>query len=178
MRAAALLLAAILLAEPLAADAPPDRNAKRDDWWSPGMAFRWEGAVEYDNEFGRVRVLNAGPPIDTQTHPFFVPIGTNGRACVTCHQPANAMSVSVEMIQRRWEQTGGKDPLFAAIDGSNCPSLPQEKRESHSLLLERGLFRVFLPWPPRAPDGSTMSRSSRWRWCAIPPDAISIPSTD
>src|SRR5204863_9646653 len=45
-------------------------------------------------------------------------------------------------------QTNGKDPLFAAVDGSNCADLPQDKQESHSLLLERGLFRIALPWPP------------------------------
>src|SRR5205823_126092 len=44
--------------------------------------------------------------------------------------------------------TNGKDPLFAAVDGSNCPDLPQEKQASHSLLLERGLFRIALAWPP------------------------------
>ncbi len=42
-------------------------------------------------------------------------------------------------IQERWRVTGGKDPLFAAIDGANCPELPQADAASHSLLLERGL---------------------------------------
>jgi hypothetical protein len=38
--------------------------------------------------------------------------------------------------------------LFAAVDGSNCPDLPQEKESSHSLLLNRGLIRLAIPWPP------------------------------
>jgi hypothetical protein len=58
------------------------------------------------------------------------------------------MSVSAATLQQRWEETQGNDPIFAAFDGSNCPSLPQEARSSHSLLLERGLFRIPLPWPP------------------------------
>jgi hypothetical protein len=66
------------------------------------------------------------------------------------------MALSVDSIRRRWDETGGKDPLFAAIDGSNCPSLPQGERSSHSLLLDRGLIRVFLPWPPRAAGAPTM----------------------
>jgi len=36
----------------------------------------------------------------------------------------------------------------------NCPHLPPDDPRSHSLLLERGLIRVALPWPPRNADGS------------------------
>src|SRR5690606_10492514 len=42
----------------------------------------------------------------------------------------------------------GTDPIFAAVDGMNCPHLPPGDPASHSLLLERGLFRIPLPWPP------------------------------
>jgi len=66
------------------------------------------------------------------------------------------MSLSVDTIQERWRVTQGTDPLFAAIDGSNCPTLPQDQAASHSLLLERGLIRVGLPWPPVAQDGSVI----------------------
>ena len=63
------------------------------------------------------------------------------------------MSLSLDLIRDRWSNTRGKDPLFAALDGSNCPDLPQDKQESHSLMLERGLIRIALPWPPAAkPD--------------------------
>ena len=58
------------------------------------------------------------------------------------------MSLSVDLIRERWSATKGKDPLFAAIDGSDNPSAPQDRDSSHSLLLNRGLFRVGLPWPP------------------------------
>jgi hypothetical protein len=43
------------------------------------------------------------------------------------------------------------------VDGSNCPSLPQSDPSSHSLLLDRGLIRVGLPWPPVAADGSRVT---------------------
>ncbi len=66
------------------------------------------------------------------------------------------MSLSVETVDERWRASGGKDPLFAAIDGSNCPSLPQAEAASHSLLLKRGLIRIFLPWPPKSPDGKAL----------------------
>ena len=66
------------------------------------------------------------------------------------------MSISTATIQQRWRDTQGKDPLFAAIDGANCPHLPQEQMSSHSLLLDRGLIRVFRPWPPKKDDGTAI----------------------
>ena len=61
---------------------------------------------------------------------------------MNCHQPAWGMSVSASGLPERWHTTDGKDPVFAAFDGSNCPNLPQDKESSHSLLLKRGLFRI------------------------------------
>ena len=66
------------------------------------------------------------------------------------------MSVSTSSVQTRWAETEGKDPIFAAVDGSNCPDLPQGDRSSHSLLLDRGLFRIALPWPPRDAGGAAV----------------------
>ena len=127
-----------------------------DAWWKPGDQRLMPASAEYQDALGRVRVVNANGPVATKGHAFFTALGSNGRACVTCHQPSNGMGLSVETIRRRWDQTGGTDPLFAAVDGSNCPNLQQADRKSHSLLLDRGLFRVFLPWPPRAADGSAL----------------------
>lgn len=123
-------------------------------WWDPNEAGRFESHTLYPNESGALGVVNADGSVEVAHHPFFRTLGENGRACVTCHQPADAMSLSVTSIQRRWEETDGTDPLFAAIDGSNCPSAPQGERGSHSLLLEHGLFRIPLPWPPRTRDGA------------------------
>jgi cytochrome c peroxidase len=118
-------------------------------WWEPNQDefFPWDS--DYENPTGLLRVSLPNGSFRTGGHPFFKPLGANGRACITCHQPSNAMSLSVDNIRRRWTDTAGQDPLFAAIDGSNCPSLPQAQRASHSLLLDHGLFRVSLPWPPR-----------------------------
>jgi hypothetical protein len=127
-----------------------------DTWWAPGVARAFPEQQTFANTSGALTVLRTGAPLDTQGHPFFSALGTNGRACVTCHQPADGMSLSTQTIQKRWETSKGKDPLFAPVDGANCPDLPQAQRSSHSLLLDRGLFRVFRPWPPKAADGSTI----------------------
>ncbi len=128
-------------------------------WWSPGEGREFPASLDYQNADGGLRLLLNGGPMPTRGHPFFEPIGANGRACVTCHQPADSMSLSAATARQRWDATSGKDPLFAAIDGSNCPALPQADRASHSLLLERGLFRIQRAWPV-----------TRWNGKPVTPD--------
>jgi hypothetical protein len=106
---------------------------------------------------GRCGIINAASAFDTIGHPFFEALGPNGRACVTCHQPADGMSLALQTIRAQWVATLGDDPLFASIDGMNCPHLPPAEPASHSLLLERGLFRIALPWPPVDAEGETLT---------------------
>src|SRR4029079_8172209 len=119
-------------------------------WISAGATGVLPAQAEFPTPTGRVGFLLSGGPVEMKGHPFFTPLGKNGRACVTCHQPAYGMSFSAEAARDLWRRTNGKAPLFAAIDGSNCPSLPQEQEKSHSLLLQRGLIRVFLAVPKNA----------------------------
>jgi len=130
------------------------QNSFKVTWIEPGSGAILPEFDAFDSVDGTLGVLNASGPVNTEGHPFFTPLGSNGRACITCHQPTYSMSVSTSGLLQRWRLTDGKDPVFAAFDGSNCPGLPQEKESSHSLLLKRGLFRIPLPWPPRNADGS------------------------
>ena len=111
--------------------------------------------MEFPNSEGTLAVTYNGEPFATANHPFFK-VRPNGRACVTCHQPIDAMGISTKTIKERWAATNGRDPLFHASDGSNCPHLPQNDPKSHSLLLEHGLFRVGLPWPPKDFNGNAI----------------------
>ena len=120
-----------------------------DRWWAPGDGRVFPASLDYPNEQGVLRAMLVGGPMETKGHPFFSPIGPAGRACVTCHQPADGMSLSAASAQQRWDAVGTKDPLFLAYDGSNCPTLPQADRASHSLLLDHGLIRIARPWPAR-----------------------------
>ncbi len=148
----------LLLAGSIAARASRDGpTAPADRWWAPGSNRTFPTQADYADTTGTLRVLLTGGPLATKGHPFFTPVGPNGRACVTCHQPADAMSLSAATATERWQATGGKDPLFAAYDGSNCPTLPQADRASHSLLLGYGLFRIQRPWPPRAAKGGAVT---------------------
>ena len=129
---------------------------KQSTWWAPDEGRTFPAQLDYKDGTGITRTLLTGGPLDTKGHPFFTAIGPNGRACVTCHQPADGMSISAQTAQERWAATEGKDPLFAAYDGSDCPDLPQADRASHSLLLDRGLFRIARQWPPKDLTGKTI----------------------
>src|SRR6185436_8814949 len=141
--------------------AQAQRSYGPDLWWNAGQGgfLPWKEA--YENPHGLGGILNQRGSVRTDGHPFFEALGTNGRACVTCHQPSNAMSVSAASLRERWTETEGRDPVFAAVDGSNCPDLPQAAAASHSLLLARGLFRISLPWPPKAADGTAIKPEFR-----------------
>jgi len=103
---------------------------------------------------GAFATLNLGGPTDTTTNPFFLDLGSNGRRCVTCHQPSDAWSVTPSHIQRRFAATLGTDPIFRPVDGATCPnadvSTREERREAYSLLLSRGLIRIGIAVPANA----------------------------
>src|SRR6185503_15199225 len=99
-------------------------GALAGNWWAPGDGRPLPSEASYANATGAVGILNTAGTIDTAASPFFQPLGKNGRACVTCHQPADGMALSAATVRERWEETNGQDPLFAAVDGRNCPNLP------------------------------------------------------
>jgi cytochrome c peroxidase len=82
--------------------------------------------------------------------PFFQSLGTNSRTCGTCHQPDNAFGLSALNAQFRYFTSRGKDPLFAQVDGSTCPTGPI----NNSLVLNNGLIRIGLTVPPNSTDAS------------------------
>lgn len=131
--------------------------------WSPGSTSATTFAPillpseMYPNATGMAGTLNANGLTLALTNPFFQPLGTNGRTCATCHQPANSMSISVSTVQQRYTSSHGQDPLFAPVDGANCPDAVtssafyaiSDPANPRSLLLNRALIRVGLPWPPK-----------------------------
>src|SRR5205814_5860146 len=95
---------------------------------------------------GAVATFNSSGDIDG-SGAFFQSLGTNGRTCATCHRVNQAMSLSSAGVESIYRQSRGHDPLFAAVDGANCPTDDVTNRASHSLLLDRGLVRVGLHLP-------------------------------
>ena len=82
--------------------------------------------------------------------PFFQSLGTNGRSCGTCHAPSDGFGLSAVDAQFRYFITKGKDPLFAQVDGSTCPTGPI----NNSLVVNNGLIRIGLTVPPNSTDSS------------------------
>src|SRR5579864_285051 len=80
--------------------------------------------------------------------PFFQSLGTNGRTCGTCHAPSDAFGLSAVNAQLRYFITQGKDPLFAQIDGSTCPTGPV----NNTLVVNNALIRIGLTVPPNTFD--------------------------
>src|SRR4249919_720372 len=71
-------------------------------------------------------------------NPFFQALGTNGRTCVTCHPPAQALSITPSELRDRFDRTEGLDPIFRTNDGANCEgadvSTIRQRRRAFSLL--------------------------------------------
>jgi cytochrome c peroxidase len=98
---------------------------------------------------GLIGTFKQDGPVD-HSNPFFQSLGSNGRSCSTCHDAAQALSITPLAARRRYAETRGADPLFASIDGANCPNVSRRDRAGHSLLLQNGLIRVGLAVPANA----------------------------
>jgi hypothetical protein len=109
--------------------------------------------LTFANRSGVQRTISTAGSIDMD-NPFFQDLGTNGRTCLTCHQPAQAWSITPEEVRDRFNATRGRDPIFRTNDGSNCEgadiSTIGKRRGAFSLLLTKGLIRVGLEVPATA----------------------------
>jgi len=107
----------------------------------------------YSNGSGSHQTFSSTGNVDVN-NPFFQSLGTNGRSCVSCHQPAQAWGMAPSEVQQRFNASNGTDPIFRLNDGANAPTLPvstvTQRRTAYSQLLNRGLIRVGLPIPATA----------------------------
>jgi cytochrome c peroxidase len=105
------------------------------------------------NPTGVLSTYSAMGGIDL-TNAFFQSLGSNGRSCASCHQAADAWSVTPRHIRERFERSDGTDPIFRPVDGANCPSADvssyRARKSAYSLLLKKGLIRISLPVPSDA----------------------------
>jgi cytochrome c peroxidase len=118
-----------------------------------GRAGRLPNNLPAPNPDGEARTISTLGGVDLD-NPFFRSLGTNGRACVTCHAPAEGWSIVPEHVRARFDVTEGQDPLFRPVDGSTSPladvSTVAARRQAYALLLERGVIRIGLPMPAGA----------------------------
>ena len=112
-------------------------------------------------------------PVTTGGNPFFSQLGTNGRTCFSCHQPQNNWSTTPTTIQSTYLATQGKDPVFAPVDGSDCPNLGAAANsfgshfvQARSQLFNFGNFRISLP-PPANPQWAAVFVSNDPTGCEL-----------
>jgi cytochrome c peroxidase len=108
---------------------------------------------QFDNETGGSRSFSSNGALDTR-NPFFQNLGSNGRSCLTCHQPAQGWTITPVEVQQRFEATAGLDPIFRLNDGSVSPladvSTVDARRRAYRMLLSKGLIRVGIGIPANA----------------------------
>jgi cytochrome c peroxidase len=87
------------------------------------------------------------------TGEFFKVQGKNGQSCATCHIPEEAWSITPATLQRLFDETDGKHPVFSPLDIDNQNmdvSTKEARRAAYRMLLTRGLFRRGSAPPPNA----------------------------
>ncbi len=102
---------------------------------------------------GQIQTISSNGTVNF-SNDFFANLGTNQRVCFSCHQPSDGWTVTPSHLQARFNSTGGTDPIFRSVDGSNCPtddvSTVSARQAAYTLLLNKGLIRVARPIPANA----------------------------
>jgi cytochrome c peroxidase len=108
------------------------------------------GHVDSPDDTGMLSTSGAIDP----NNPFFLSLGTNQRACGTCHTSREAWSITPKLVVDRFNKSGGMDPLFRTNDGSVSPnadvSTLDKRRVAYNMLLTRAVIRIGLPIPANA----------------------------
>jgi hypothetical protein len=150
LAAAAFLIACEPDRAPLGPGEQPEAAAGKTG--KPGHLFLTPNATGQMGTVSTTGTIDAG-------NAFFRSLGTNGRSCGSCHLQASAFGLSAQAAQALFAATGGSDPLFAPVDGANCPSVtPADGAAGHSLLLNQGLIRINLAIPSSAEYAITAVR--------------------
>jgi len=102
--------------------------------------------ARFEDDSGAGRSATADTTINAKNKFFDPGLGTNGQACVTCHQPFNGFTISPETIQDAFVATSGLDPLFRASDTADRPdadvSTPAARAVAYQTTLNLGVTRI------------------------------------
>ncbi len=124
---------------------------------------------------GTFRNATNNPAVVNRSNAFFdSSLGTNGQACVTCHQPDQGFSVIVPFIDRQFDRSQGLDPLFRANDTASRPdadlSTLAKRRQAFQLALDLGVFRIGKTLPATADFSVATQNTSRFGLLPNPAD--------
>ena len=103
---------------------------------------------------GKVATFQPGGATTTANNAFFQDLGTNGRTCLSCHQPQEGWGISAAGVKARFAQSGGTEPIFRLVDGATCPTdqvgTLAQRQQAYKLLTNHGLIRIGLQIPANA----------------------------
>jgi cytochrome c peroxidase len=95
------------------------------------------------NPGGEAATFNAQGMVNL-TGEYFRAQGANGQSCASCHIPEEAWSITPATLQRLFNETEGKHPVFNLLDANNPNmdvSTVEARRAAFTMLLTRGVFR-------------------------------------
>jgi cytochrome c peroxidase len=128
-----------------------------------------------NDPFGKLGTASTNRFNGGSTNGFFVPLGTNGRTCVTCHVADDAYTISPGTV-KKVARKNFRDPLFNSFDGgSDCPppvstQLPDARNST--MLLENALIREQIGIPSGA--NFSLVTATNPKNCQIPPGSPAI----
>jgi cytochrome c peroxidase len=132
---AVMAMSAVAWGTAYAVDDADARAERRRDHVSNRKTFR--------NPAGRAGTVSTQGSVDL-TSEFFKAQGSNGRSCATCHTHEDAWSVNPGTLQRWFDETDGRHPVFNVLDANN-PGMDvttvDGRLAAYSMLLSRGVFR-------------------------------------
>lgn len=118
-----------------------------------GERQKLPATITFENASGVAATYSTKGAIDL-ANPFFQSLGSNGRACVSCHAPQDGWSVTPQGVRARFDKTAGIDPIFRTNDGSVPPNADVSTLEArlvaYDMLLTKGLIRVGIGIPAGA----------------------------
>ena len=158
-------------------------GATPDDAARVSLADKQHGGggtnFQFANPSGKMETMWSGGAIGPSilNNPFFVSLGSNGRACVHCHLPGDGFAITPASVTWRFSHpldvtsvncladvtqcaaepnaaNYGMDPIFRPVDGAVSPnadvSTAAARRVSYAMLLNKGLIRVGIGIPAGA----------------------------
>ena len=111
---------------------------------------------ENSDPTGQVATYQPAGPTATAGNAYFTSLGSNGRTCFSCHKPQTGWGLSPAVAQSIFASTQGQDPMFAPVDGADCPDAAlnaktlAQKQAARTQLLTKANIRIFLPIPSNA----------------------------
>jgi hypothetical protein len=141
------------------------RNAQTDSRQIDSVATssKYKGSLSNNhpmpNSGGEAATFSQRGTVDL-TGEYFQTQGANGQSCATCHIPEEAWSITPATLQRLFDETGGKHPVFNPLDADNPNmdiSTVEARRVAYSMLLSRGVFR----------RGGSPRPNSEWELIAV-----------